>query len=29
MEVTPEGKSYNIRGSIATLAYEAPYHPER
>ena len=27
MEVTPEGKSYNIRGSIATLAYEAPYHP--
>lgn len=27
MEVTPEGKAYNIRGSIATLAYEAPYHP--
>lgn len=27
MEVTPEGKAYNIRGSIATLAYEGPYVP--
>ena len=27
MEVTPEGKAYNIRGSIATLAYEEPYVP--
>lgn len=27
MEVTPEGKAYNIRGSIATLAYDRPYTP--
>lgn len=27
MEVTPEGKAYNIRGSIATLAYDTPYTP--
>jgi putative CocE/NonD family hydrolase len=27
MEVTSEGKAYNIRGSIATLAYETPYVP--
>ena len=27
MEVTPDGKAYNIRGSIATLAYDGPYTP--
>ena len=27
MEVTPDGKAYNIRGSIATLAYDRPYTP--
>lgn len=27
MEVTPDGKAYNIRGSIATLAYDSPYIP--
>lgn len=27
MEVTPDGRAYNIRGSIATLAYDEPYTP--
>jgi putative CocE/NonD family hydrolase len=25
MEILPDGKTYNIRGSIATLAYDEPY----
>ena len=27
MEVTPQGEAYNIRGSIATLAFQEPYTP--
>ncbi len=27
MEVTPDGRAYNIRGSIATLAHKEPYTP--